>query len=229
MDGFELNKIAAAILLAGVIALSVSMVTDAIYDPEPHGEEIARGYEIEVADVPVAGGAPKEKQEVQIAAFFADADAAKGEKLTKACLACHNFQEGGAHKVGPNLYNVVGADIARHADYSYSSALSEFEGNWNYQALSQFLEKPKKYVKGTKMAYAGMKKPEDRASLLAYLKTLSANPVPFPPAPVEEEEENSDKKVEASDGDVVEDQDKAQDAVIPVTHDDNDDLDAKGK
>ncbi len=224
MDGFELNKIAAAVLLAGVIALSVSMVTNAVYDPEPH-EEVARGYEIEVAEIPAAGGLPAEEQIVQIAAFFDEADAAKGEKLTKACLACHNFQEGGAHKVGPNLYNIVGADIARHADYSYSSALAEFEGDWTYQALSQFLEKPKKYVKGTKMAYAGMKKPEDRADLLAYLKTLSANPVPYPAPPVteEEKEEEATDDADTTVGEVVKGDDKAEEIIIPVTHDDESD------
>jgi cytochrome c len=185
-NSFELNKIAAAIFLAGTVAVSIGLVTKAIYDPKTHGEEVKRGYEIEVADAPAEGGAATEEQAVQIAAYFENADAAKGEALTKACLACHGFDSGGAHKVGPNLYNVVGSDIAHHTDYSYSSALSEFPGKWEYQALSEFLEKPKKYVKGTKMAYAGMKKPEDRANVLAYLRTLSATPVPFPAAPAPE-------------------------------------------
>lgn len=188
MDGFELNKVAAAILLAGVTALSISMVTEAFYDPKPHGdEEVKRGYQIEVAEVANAGGALVEDKPIDIALFFAEADIAKGEKSTKACLACHGFDEGGANKVGPNLYNIVGADIARSTDYSYSNAMASFEGNWDYQALSQFLEKPKKYMKGTKMAYAGMKKPQDRANILLYLRSLSASPLPLPEPPVIEE------------------------------------------
>ncbi len=186
MDGFELNKIAAAVLLAGTIALSISMVTNAVYDPAHHGEEVKRGFAIEVAETSNSG-APVEKKPIDIAAFFAEADIAKGEKLTKACLACHGFDDGGAHKVGPNLYNIVGADIGGAADYSYSNAMASFDGSWDYQALSQFLEKPKKYIKGTKMAYAGMKKPQDRANLLLYLRSLSGSPVALPEPPVVEE------------------------------------------
>jgi cytochrome c len=184
MDSFEWNKVAMAVLVAGVTAMSISMVVGSFYagaekQGAHHGEQ-KRGYQIEVTEEAPAGAGTEEQQSVDIAAFFADASLEKGQNLAKACMACHAFDAGGAHKVGPKLYGIVGSDIARHTDYSYSNAMSAKEGVWDYQALSEFLEKPRVYVAGTKMAYAGMKKPEDRASILLYLRSLSDAPLPLP-------------------------------------------------
>ncbi|NET71376.1 MAG: cytochrome c family protein [Sphaerospermopsis sp. SIO1G2] len=188
MNGFELNKVAAAVLLAGTVALSISLVVNGLYDPTHYGEEPKRGYEIEVSEVSNVA-APKEEAPELIAEYFTSASLEKGQKLTKACVACHSFDQGGPHKVGPNLWDIVGKPIAYHDNYSYSNALASHGGQWDYQSLSEFLKKPKKFAKGTKMAYAGMKKPQDRASLILYLRSLSAAPLalPEPPmAPVEE-------------------------------------------
>lgn len=189
MDGFELNKIAGAILLAGVTAMSISMVVGGLYGEQlHHGEEPKRGYQIEVAEESSSSGAAVEEAPVDIAQYFAQASVEKGQSLTKACAACHGFDEGGAHKVGPNLWNIVGQKLAHHTDYSYSNAMASHGGEWDYQSLSLFLEKPKKFVPGTKMAYAGMKKPEDRASLILYLHSLSNSPLPLPEPPAAAEE-----------------------------------------
>jgi cytochrome c len=183
MDGFERNKIAAAILLAGVVAMSVSLTVNGLYggDEGHHGEAPKRGYQIEVAEETAGGAVAEEKKPVDIAAFFAGASVEKGASLTAACQACHSFDKGGANKVGPNLYGVVDNHHAHHPDYSYSNAMAATKDKiWDVQHLSEFLEKPKAYLPGTKMAYPGMKKPEDRASLILYLHSLSDSPKPLP-------------------------------------------------
>ncbi|TAE34187.1 MAG: cytochrome c family protein [Alphaproteobacteria bacterium] len=195
MKDLELNKIAAAIFFTGVTALAISLTVEGLYGGghSAHGEQ-ERGYKIDVVeDAGAGGGAAEEAKPIEIAQFFAAASAEKGANLSKACASCHSLDKGGAHKVGPALWGLVNAKVARHADYSYSTAMAGHGGEWTFQSLSEFLEKPKKYISGTKMAYAGMKKPEDRASLLAYLATLNDSPVPLPQpvpqaatAPVEE-------------------------------------------
>ena len=103
-----------------------------------------------------------------------------GAKSARICKACHNFEEGGAAKIGPPLWGVVGRDIASVEDFKYSEALTEKEGDWSYENLDAFLTQPKEWAPGTKMAFAGIKKPEDRANVILYLRSLSENPAPLP-------------------------------------------------
>lgn len=181
MSGFELNKLAAAVLMAGIIAMITGHVTGVLYHPEEEPE--TRGYQIAGAEEAGDGGVAVEKKDegpVNILAFMAAADIAKGEALTKKCAACHGFDKGGAHKVGPNLYGILGKDIASAAGYAYSDALAALPGSWGFQEMSEFLTKPKDYAPGTKMAFIGLKKPEDRANMIAYLRSLSGSPLPIP-------------------------------------------------
>jgi cytochrome c len=192
----ELNKIAASVLLAGIVAMISGFAADVLY----RGGELpeTRGYTIEGVDLAAAAGsAPKEVIE-QIALFLPEASAAKGEGLFRACASCHSIEKGGANKVGPNLYGVLGADIAGDASFGYSAALQEKEGEWTWQDMSQFLKKPKKWAPGTAMSYIGMKKPEDRASLLLYINSMSDTPLPLPEPPAEETqgEEGADEAPE---------------------------------
>jgi cytochrome c len=184
MDSFEWNKVAMAVLVAGVTAMSISMVVGSFYagaeKHDAHAAHAKRGYQIEVTEEAPADAGDAAPKSADIAAFFANASAEKGENLAKACAACHSFDKGGTNKVGPNLYGIVGAKTAHKNDYSYSNALAALNKTWDYQSLSEFIEKPRVYVSGTKMAFAGMKKPEDRASLLLYLRSLSDAPVPLP-------------------------------------------------
>ena len=189
----EANKIAASIFLAGVIAMFAGLITGFIYPSHDSHADAKRGYTIAGAEAFEAGaanggGEKKEEGPVDIAVFLASADIAAGEKLLKRCTACHTFDQGGKNGVGPNNYGIVGKPIATVAGFTYSDALNAKKGeDWTFQALSEFLESPKKYAPGNKMAFAGLRKPADRANLLAYLNTLGSNK-PYPePKPVEAE------------------------------------------
>jgi cytochrome c len=115
-----------------------------------------------------------------LSALLASADPADGEKVFKKCKACHTAEQGGPNRVGPNLWNVVGGPKAHAEGFSYSDAITGLGGDWTYADLNAFLEKPKDYAPGTKMTFAGLKKPEDRAAVIAYLRTLSDSPKPLP-------------------------------------------------
>jgi cytochrome c len=119
---------------------------------------------------------------VPLPELLAKADPAKGEASAKKCQACHDFSKGGPNKVGPNLWGVVGRPVASHEGFNYSAALKAKGGNWTYEDINHFITNPKNYVPGTLMAFAGDPNPEDRANILAYLRTLSDSPVPFPAA-----------------------------------------------
>ncbi|MFW0777736.1 MAG: c-type cytochrome [Rickettsiales bacterium] len=173
-SSFEMNKIVGAVLLAGLIAMFAGIGSEMLYHGgAPEGQD-KRGYSIEVAEETSGGTASAEPAApVDIAEFMATADAAAGEKLLKKCTACHTFDNGGKHGVGPNQWKIVGRAIASASGYSYSDALNAMKGKtWGEQELSEFLTKPKAFAPGNKMAFAGIKKPQDRANLIAYLKTL---------------------------------------------------------
>lgn len=122
----------------------------------------------------------KEEEELDMAALLGAADPAAGEKTFGKCKACHSIEQGGPNKVGPNLWNVVDRDKAAIADFEYSGALSELEGEWTYENLYKFLKSPKDYAPGNKMTFGGLKKSEDRADVIAYLREQSDSPKPLP-------------------------------------------------
>lgn len=178
---FETNKAFAAILLAGIIAMVAGIVARGLVHPAELAVD-EQAYPIAVAEGvgAAAPAAPAEEVLEPIEPLLAAANPEQGQALTRACQSCHSFDKGGANKVGPNLYGVVGADVAAHGDYAYSDVLQAAEGAWSYEALNAFLANPKGYAPGTKMSYGGMKKASDRANLIAYLRTLSDDPPPLP-------------------------------------------------
>ena len=177
----EFNKVAAAVLTAGVVAMFSSFIGRELF----HVEHLdAPVYQIASVGGHDAGGGTAEPTGPVVEAILpllASADAAKGESLFKACAACHTVDQGGANKVGPNLWEIVGRPHAAHPGFSYSTALQAYAGQpWTYEELNHFLVSPKAYAPGTKMTYGGLKKTQDRADMVAYLRTLAASPAPLP-------------------------------------------------
>lgn len=179
MSSFEFNKIFAAFLVAAIVAMLSGFTAKQVVHPEKlAGDAVA----IDGADSSGDHGGEKagDKGPEPILALLAAADVEKGAKISKACAACHSFEKGGPAKQGPNLWNIVNHDIAAAAGFQYSEGLKKLEGSWDYAHLNQFLAKPKKLVADTKMNYIGLKKSEDRAALIAWLRTLADSPVALP-------------------------------------------------
>ncbi len=197
MDSFEINKLIGAFLGVVFIVFSVTIISDSIFaSPVPEKE----GFMIEAAE-PEASGAAEAVAEVPIGVLLASADVDAGATVFKKCAACHTAEKGGANKVGPNLWDIVDRPIASHEGFSYSSAMKSFaEGGkvWSFDNLNHFLTSPKGFIKGTAMGFAGVKKDSERADLIAYLHTLSDNPVPLPEATAPEPENASAPAGEAA-------------------------------
>ncbi|MDQ3075127.1 MAG: cytochrome c family protein [Pseudomonadota bacterium] len=168
------NTIAGWVLFAGIIVLGASIVTGEVFHS---GRPETMGYPIE--GVVLAGDAAA----VEAPINFAVADAAKGEQVFKKCAACHNVDPGGANAIGPALYGVMGKPIAAHPGFAFSDALKSAGGSWGWDNMSAWLANPKKFAPGTKMSFAGLSNPEDRANVIAFLNSRSASPLPVPAAP----------------------------------------------
>lgn len=179
MSGLELNKMIAAILMAGVIAMSSGFVSHLLFQTKEVGEH---AYPVAVEATTTASTEEAAAVVLEpIAPLLASADIDSGAKVARKCTACHSFDEGGPKKIGPNLWDIVNRRIASDGGFGYSAALQEMAGDsWTYDKLNHFLAKPKDMVPGTKMQFAGLRKTEDRADLVAYLRTLSGNPAPLP-------------------------------------------------
>ncbi len=173
MSNFELNKIFAAVLVAGITAMLGGFVAEQL----THAEELEKdAVPIESAASTSTSNEEKKPEGAQpILHLIANADIARGQKLSKACAACHSFDKNGPNKVGPGLWGVVDAPKAGNSSYNYSKAFKALSGTWSYADLNKFLWKPRAYTPGTKMGYAGLKKPEDRAALIAWLRTLGSS------------------------------------------------------
>jgi cytochrome c len=182
MESFEVNKLLGALLGTIFVVFSIALVSDGIFSsPNP----AKPGFEIVAEEAPAGGetGGGEQAKPEPIAPLLAKADPKAGEAIFKKCLACHTIEKGGPNKTGPNLYGVVGRPVASHEGFSYSAGMKEFAQttpNWDYDHLSHFIAGPKAYVKGTAMTFAGLKKEEDRANLLAYLRTAADTPAPLP-------------------------------------------------
>jgi len=180
MDSFELNKIIAAVLLVALLIIGLGKLSDIIFHVE---KPKTPGYVVEVEKTVatnIASTAEASEETMNIAALMEMGDLATGEKVFKKCAACHSIIKGGKNNIGPALYNVVGRKIGAVNDYKYSKALSEYGKEWTFEELNGYLIKPSKWIKGTKMAFAGLRKEKDRASVIKYLNQNSDNPLPLP-------------------------------------------------
>ncbi|MBU3077998.1 c-type cytochrome [Sphingomonas quercus] len=174
------NTIAGWALAGGIVALGLSIVTGEYFRAE-RPEKM--GYVVEgVVEEGEGGGAAEAEQ--PIAFYLAKADPAKGEQVFKKCAACHNADKGGPNALGPNLWNVPGEGIGQGAGgFAFSDALKSKGGNWDWDSLNAWLKSPKAFAPGTKMTFAGLSKPEDRADVIAFLNQHSDAPKPMPAAP----------------------------------------------
>jgi cytochrome c len=181
MDSFEINKLIGALLGTVFVVFSIGLISDGLFaSPEPEKP----GFEIVAAEAPAEGGAAEPAAPQPIGPLLAKADPKAGEAIFKKCGACHTGEKGGPNKVGPNLWGIVNRPVASHEGYSYSAGMKAFSDGgktvWDYDHLSTFLTAPKADVKGTAMGFGGLKKIEDRAAIIAYLRTLADTPPPLP-------------------------------------------------
>ena len=180
MDSFEINNILAAILMVALIIIGIGKLTNLIFYVE---KPETPGYAVKVEQTVVAStqsDPATNDVKTDIAALMAMGDLATGEKVFKKCAACHSIAKGGKNAIGPALYNVVSRKVGSIDDYKYSKALSEYGKEWTFEELNGYLIKPAKWIKGTKMAFAGLRKEKDRASVILYLNQNSDNPLPLP-------------------------------------------------
>ena len=181
MDSFEINKIVASILLIALLFIGIGKISDLIFHVE---KPKTPGYKVEL---PVENKTTQTSEiksekvdEVDIVALLALGDLAHGEKVFKKCSACHVIEKGGANKIGPALYGVLGRNVGEVEDYKYSQALSDYGKEWTFEEMNGYLKKPQTWIKGTKMSFAGLRKEKDRASVILYLNQYSDNPLQLP-------------------------------------------------
>ena len=182
MSGLEVNKILASIFVALIVVSLISILGDAIINGK-NNEQVENAYYIDITEIETNNlviNTQNEEISEQISIFLTSASFEKGEKLFKKCSACHTYEKGGANKVGPNLWNIINRSKASVQGFAYSKALAESRGSWGYEELSQFLYKPKEYIQGTKMNFSGLKKIQDRADLLLFLRKQADSPADLP-------------------------------------------------
>ena len=179
MDSFEINKIVAAVLMVALLVIGIGKLSNVIFHVE---KPKIPGYAVEVEQATKVSSSTEQavEEKIDIAALMAMGDIALGEKVFKKCAACHSIVKGGKNNIGPALYNVVGRKTGAITDYKYSKALASFNKEWTFEELNGYLIKPAKWIKGTKMAFAGLRKEKDRASVILYLNQNSDNPLPLP-------------------------------------------------
>ena len=180
MDSFEINKIVAAVLLVALLVIGIGKLSNIIFYVDKPEKP---GYVVEVDQVSTSStetSSETVEEKIDIAALMAMGDVATGEKVFKKCAACHSIIKGGKNNIGPALYNVIGRQVGSISDYKYSKSLSAYNKQWTIEELNGYLIKPAKWIKGTKMAFAGLRKEKDRASVIKYLNKNSDNPLTLP-------------------------------------------------
>ena len=177
MDSFEINKVIAAVLVTVLLVFGIGKISDVIFHVEKPKVE---GYKVEIQVASTVSTQASAANQIDISALLALGTVEDGKKVFKKCAACHSINEGGGNKIGPKLWNVMFRPVGSVADYKYSKALSSYGKEWTWEEMNGFLIKPAKLIKGNKMGFAGLKKEEDRASVILYLNENSDSPKPLP-------------------------------------------------
>ena len=179
MDSFEINKIIAAVLLIALLVIGIGKISDIAFHVDKPKKS---AYKVDIQENSQISSSIAEKieEKIDISALLALGDVSHGEKVFKKCSACHLVNKGGENKIGPALYGVIGRKVASKQDYKYSKAMAAYDKDWTFEEMNGYLKKPQSYIKGTKMAFAGLRKEKDRASVILYLNQNSDNPLPLP-------------------------------------------------
>ncbi|MDA7573504.1 cytochrome c family protein [Candidatus Pelagibacter sp.] len=179
MDSFELNKIIAAILMVALLVIGLGKIADGVFHVKKPEKQ---GYKVEVTSQTTTEASKTSEvvEKIDIASLMSTGDLEHGAKVFKKCKSCHSIKKDGGNKIGPALYGVVSRPVAAITDYKYSKALSAYGKEWTFEELNGFLIKPAAWIKGTKMAYAGLRKERDRASVIMYMNQNGDNPTPLP-------------------------------------------------
>ena len=177
MNGFEINKIVAAIIFTVLLVFGIEKITDIIFHVEKPSKA---AYVVEAPTIKTSSSDASSSANVDVKALLALGTIEHGQNVFKKCSACHVVAKGGKNKIGPALYGVLGRQSAAISDYKYSKALVAHGKKWSYGEMNAYLLKPQAHIKGTKMAFAGLKSEKDRASVILYMNSFSDNPLPNP-------------------------------------------------
>ena len=177
MNGFEINKIIAAIIFTVLVVFGINKITDVVFHVKKPSEA---AYKVEAPVLKTVGSKSTGSGTLNVKDFLALGSIEHGQKVFKKCSACHVVAKGGKNKIGPVLYGVLGRKSGAISDYKYSKALIAHGKVWSYEEMNGYLLKPAAHIKGTKMAFAGLKNEKDRASVILYMNSLSDSPLPKP-------------------------------------------------
>ena len=177
MNGFEINKIIAAVLATVVVVFGINKITDILFIPDKPQQS---AYKVEKIEPALASASSAGQTAVGINELLAMGSVEHGEKVFKKCSACHMVKAGGKNMIGPNLWSILGKKTGVAPDYKYSKALAAYGKEWTFEEMNGFLIKPSAHIKGTKMAFAGLKKEKDRASVILFMNSKSDSPLPTP-------------------------------------------------
>jgi len=178
MSGTDINKVILAVFTTLLAMLLIGNVVNELSHKEPLERN---AYLVAASDEPAPAASVDAAPALEsVTPLLAAADPAAGQKASKRCAACHTFNDGGANRIGPNLWGIVGKEKGTAGGYAYSDAIRDMGGDWSYDDLNAFLANPKGFLKGTKMNFAGVKKVEDRAAVIAYMRQQSSSPLPLP-------------------------------------------------
>ena len=180
MDSFEINKIIAAVLLTALLIIGIGKFADMLFYVEKPKQSAYQIDGLEKAVASTEKDETKTLEKVDIAQLLAMGDLAHGEKVFKKCSACHMIASDGKNMIGPNLWNVIGRKAGSVSDYKYSKAMVAYAKQWSFEEMNSYLIKPQAYIKGTKMAFAGLRKEKDRASVILFMNSKSSAPKPLP-------------------------------------------------
>ena len=175
-----MNKIIVSVLLAIILVFGINKMTDSIYYVEkPEKSAYQIDGDVTVTSTTSSKVSTDSTESDNIMALFASTNATEGSKIFKKCAACHSISQGGGNKIGPALWGVLGRKAGNVTDYKYSKAMAAYGKSWSFEEMNGFLIKPKDWIKGTKMSFAGLKKPKERAAVILYMNENTNNPLPI--------------------------------------------------